>query len=616
MQPAQQKLEYALVAAACLAAGLAAGWSALGVQVDNDVQDFLARIRPVEERAPESLLLGIDEKTYAAMGGLGGLRRTLAATLERIAGAGPKVVVTDLILAGAASDPEQDARLEAALANVSPVVLASNLTAGGWEEPYAGFARRAAAIGHVHADPDALDNVVRRVPLEKAHATKRRWAMALEAYRLARGVSIEESPDKLRVGSLDVPLARSDSRSMLIRFSPRAADQQFTIPHIPIQDFLERPELARQVAGKVVFIGFTAQGQDRHMTPQSFGQATPGVEIHANAYETLARGEFLRPASESAALAFCLLLAAAAGAAFCWRFGWQAYALGAAVVAAAHLAPYAGFAGGLVFPYTAPAATAWLAVSGAATWQHFVVRRRLLRSEAEGARYQKAIQFVTHEMRSPLTAIQGSSELMGRYNLSEEKRHQIAEMINAESKRLARMIQTFLDVERLSAGEMDVRREPFPLDEVMAACLTRVKPLAERKQIVVEGGAIPPETVVGDRELMEYACYNLLTNAIKYSPSGTTVTVAGRREGEQLRLSVSDQGIGMDDKELRQIFRKFYRTNKAEASGEAGTGIGLSIVEQIVTLHGGKIEVTSTPGQGSCFTIVLPVAVAAGARTP
>jgi two-component system phosphate regulon sensor histidine kinase PhoR len=116
---------------------------------------------------------------------------------------------------------------------------------------------------------------------------------------------------------------------------------------------------------------------------------------------------------------------------------------------------------------------------------------------------------------------------------------------------------------------------------------------------------------------MEYAIYNLLTNAVKYSPPDTQVTVAcclvaGGKGAGQLRLSVQDQGMGMDAKELRQIFRKFYRTRRAEASGEAGTGIGLSIVEQIVQHHGGKMEVTSQPGQGSCFTVVFD----ARSRTP
>ena len=232
------------------------------------------------------------------------------------------------------------------------------------------------------------------------------------------------------------------------------------------------------------------------------------------------------------------------------------------------------------------------------------------KSESDKARYQQAIHFVTHEMRSPLTAIQGSSELMGRYNLNDAKRKQMADMINSESKRLARMIQTFLDIERLTDGQMEIRSESFELQDVMRPCLERARPLAERKQIEFRSGGAEPFTLTGDRELMEYAVYNLLTNAVKYL-AGDDVTVTVRRDATTtLRLSVRDQGIGMDEKELRNIFQKFYRTKKAEASGEAGTGIGLSIVEQIVTHHGGRMEVTSTPGKGSCFTMVLPTAPA------
>ena len=110
---------------------------------------------------------------------------------------------------------------------------------------------------------------------------------------------------------------------------------------------------------------------------------------------------------------------------------------------------------------------------------------------------------------------------------------------------------------------------------------------------------------------MEYAFYNLLTNAIKYSPPRTQVTLAAVRKHEQAYISVEDQGIGMDQKEVKKIFQKFYRTKRAEQSGEVGTGIGLSIVEQIVIQHCGTIEVMSRPGQGSRFTMVLPAPVAA-----
>jgi signal transduction histidine kinase len=188
-------------------------------------------------------------------------------------------------------------------------------------------------------------------------------------------------------------------------------------------------------------------------------------------------------------------------------------------------------------------------------------------------------------------------------------------MINQESKRLARMIQTFLDVERLSDGQIELKREPFPIRQIVEACLGRAQPLAERKNIRIETEALEG-TLEGDRELMEYAVYNLLTNAVKYSGPDTAVRVACRVQANELRLSVQDQGIGMDAKELRQIFQKFYRTRRAEASGEAGTGIGLSIVEQIVQQHGGRMEVTSEPGKGSCFTVVLQVRSRAAQSPP
>jgi signal transduction histidine kinase len=204
---------------------------------------------------------------------------------------------------------------------------------------------------------------------------------------------------------------------------------------------------------------------------------------------------------------------------------------------------------------------------------------------------------------------------MGRYALPEEKRKQIVELINTESKRLGRMIEMFLSVERLSAGQVELKKETFSAAGLMSGCVQRALPLAERKQIrILTEAATEDITLTGDRELMEYAFYNLLTNAIKYSPQRTQVTLAAVRRHEHAYISVEDQGIGMDQKEVKKIFQKFYRTKRAEQSGEAGTGIGLSIVEQIVIQHGGTIEVMSRPGQGSRFTMVLPAHVPAVER--
>ncbi len=354
-----------------------------------------------------------------------------------------------------------------------------------------------------------------------------------------------------------------------------------------------------------MFLGITSitASYDRVATPYGH-ERIPGVEVHAQLFETLERGQFLTDASPSSVLGFCVLTVILAGLIFALLNGSPAYLAAGALLIAAHASLFLFFRQGVVFPYFAPLASAWLASVAAASYQHFIVRRQLHKSESDRKRYQQAIHFVTHEMRTPLTAIQGSSELMGRYTLTEEKRKQIADMINQESKRLARIIQTFLDVERLSDGQMELKREPFSAREIVETCIQRARPLAERKNIRIQTNVLEGE-LQGDRELMEYAIYNLLTNAVKYSNADTEIKVWCLPQGDQLRLSVKDQGIGMDAKELRQIFQKFYRTRRAEASGEAGSGIGLSIVEQIVHHHGGKMEVTSEPGKGSCFTVVL-----------
>ncbi|MDQ2900458.1 MAG: HAMP domain-containing histidine kinase, partial [Acidobacteriota bacterium] len=174
---------------------------------------------------------------------------------------------------------------------------------------------------------------------------------------------------------------------------------------------------------------------------------------------------------------------------------------------------------------------------------------------------------------------------------------------------LGQMISTFLDIERFSAGQMEMRRESFAAADLVERCVERARPVADRKRIEIRADDISGEFLSGDRELLEYALYNLLTNAVKYSPPETTVRVEAGRRKDRVQISVRDQGIGIDPKEARKVFQKFYRTRKAEQSGETGTGIGLAIVEQIVAQHGGSIHVESEPGRGSCFTLELPCGV-------
>jgi signal transduction histidine kinase len=601
--PSKRTLGYAGVVAASLVIGMVSGWTSLATQIDDSAYDWMFRLFPPSPTKPHCIILAIDDATYAAMGGVRANRTILATGLELLAPAHPAVVGIDMVLADK-TVPSEDVPLEHAMQATKNLVLVAHPANQGWENPLPVFARWAAAIGHDTADQHSNDGVTRQIPLERRTARERHWALALEAFRLAKGERILESPDDVQIGNETIPAARTkeENRSLRVLYSP---DPDF-IPKISIKRLKDHPHEAAQFTGRTVFVGVTSDTAtyDRVATPYGFGRI-PGVEVHAHLYETLVRGHFLIDASNLAVVEFCLLAGVLAGLIFVLLNGWPAYLSAGALLIAAHITPFLLFRQGIVFPYLAPMACAWLTVASAASYQHFVVRRALRTSETERKRYQQAIHFVTHEMRTPLTAIQGSSELMGRYNLSEEKRKQMTEMINQESKRLARMIQTFLDVERLSDGQMELKREQFTAKELVEACLERVRPLGERKNIRVSTAELAG-SLEGDRELMEYAIYNLMTNAVKYSGPGTEVTVACRIEGDRVRLSVQDQGIGMDAKELRQIFQKFYRTKRAEASGEKGTGIGLSIVEQIVQHHGGKMEVTSQPGRGSCFTVVLP----------
>jgi signal transduction histidine kinase len=580
-----------------------------GRQVDNYSYDEMFRLYNPKPWTPQSIILAIDEATLASTeGGMTNIRPKLAHALRLIDSAKPKAVAVDIILTDR-RDPAADQDLADAFSHTPNLVLSSLLMddPARWENPRPEFSRWAAAQGHVYALPDPGDSVTRAIPLDAHAGPERRWAIALEAFRLSRGAGVPlESPADLQVGRTLIPVERtSDVRRMRVRYLPPGRE----IPRVSLKHLLDDPRQASQFQDKVVFVGVTAASEvrDKLFTPYGGSDQSTGIEIHAAAFETLAQGLFLADAPESWVFLFSLLLVTLTGLAFAYLPGWKAYVAGVAVLVTAYVTPYIFFTHQRVFSFVTPAITATLAVATAAAWQTLVVRRSLIRTEAERSRYQQAMHFVTHEMRTPLSAIQGSSELMSRFALNEEKRKQVADVINSESKRLARMIEVFLNVERLSAGQMELKHEDIPVRQLVEICLERTRPLAERKHIGLTLNPIGDDLhVTGDRELMEYACYNLLTNAVKYSPQRTEVTVSGWKDDTQIHIAVKDQGIGMDQKEVKKIFQKFYRTKSAEQSGEAGTGIGLSIVRQIVEQHGGTIEVSSRPGAGSCFTLVVP----------
>jgi signal transduction histidine kinase len=599
---ARTNILYIAILAGCFAVGFGVGLTWIGERIDDAVYDQLMTNSMTAEAAAlrtSAVVVAIDEATLREQGGMRNVRRILAGALDELREAGPRVVAIDVVLADK-TDPGDDARLAASLLATRRLILPCELIGNEWEYPLPAFRESAVALGHVHLEEKSADGVNREIPLEKQGGGDRQWALSLEAFSVFKGQPIaENSADpNLQIGDTKITGRKSEiGRPMRIRYLPPGT--------IPIISVLDIPKNRARIHDSAVFLGITALTAAHDRLTNSYGKSVPGVEVHAQAFETMERGGFLTGAAWVYVLGLCLIFVIAAGLIFVFIPGWWAYRVDALLLGAAFWIPYESFKHSIVFPFFGPVSVAWLASASAATFQYFFVRRQLRTSESEKSRYQQAIHWVAHEMRTPLTAIQGSSEIMTRYKLPEEKGKQLSEMINSESKRLARMIQTFLDVERLADGQMELKKESFAASEVVDSCLKRVTPIAERKNIRLFLDTPLAASLMGDRELMEYAFYNLLTNAVKYSPADTEIHVFGMVSGGELRLSVRDQGIGMDAQELKSIFKKFYRTKRAEASGEVGTGIGLSIVEQIVTHHNGRMEVTSEPGKGSCFTIIV-----------
>lgn len=598
--------QFVLAAGAAFIAALLLSWSPVGSQFDRWAYDLLLRAQPPQSRESRSVIVAIDEATLANYGGILGVREPLAKALRTLAEHEPAALALDIVLAERREE-RADADLATALEAAPNDVLAAYLrvSGDGWEGPREDFASQASAQGHVHAEPD-VDGVCRRILLAKVSGRKRLWAIALEAFRLARGERyIVETEDGLQVGETLLPATARSERELMIRYP------QQPVERISMQRILEDPGAAEAVRGRVVFVGvLVLAGTDRYlMTPYSDGQPLSGVEINAAVYETLAAGEFLVPMGSGASLLTTMLVAALLGA-ILWfvRRAGTAWVIGAAVaaLAAVQLIPWMAMGQGVVMPAAELLFPAWACTLAGGALSLTLLRGRLDESERQKERYEKAVHYITHEMRTPLTAIQGSSELIGRYDLSDDKRKQMSDLILSESKRLAGMVDAFLNVESLAAGTLELKTGPVDARKLLSGCIERVRPAAERKSIEVRFDSRSGGLIDGDREFLEYACYNLLTNAVKYSPAQTAISVRAHTEGDRVLVSVEDQGYGMDEKDLQNIFRRFYRSKRAKDSGEAGVGVGLALVEEIVIQHGGTIQVESEVGRGSCFTISLP----------
>jgi len=217
------------------------------------------------------------------------------------------------------------------------------------------------------------------------------------------------------------------------------------------------------------------------------------------------------------------------------------------------------------------------------------------------------VSIVSHEFRTPLTGIQGFSEMMRDEELGLEEMREYAGDINKDAQRLNRMIDEMLDLDRMESGRMTIHPEPMDLNAVVEEAVGRVRPNAPNHTLTVELQSDLPR-IKADADRLTQVTSNLLNNAVKYSPTGGRITVTTRAEGDQLRLDVRDEGLGIPAEALETIFERYSRVDSQATKDIPGTGLGLPIVRQIVQLHGGKVWAESELGRGSVFHVLLPLA--------
>jgi two-component system sensor histidine kinase SenX3 len=213
---------------------------------------------------------------------------------------------------------------------------------------------------------------------------------------------------------------------------------------------------------------------------------------------------------------------------------------------------------------------------------------------------------ISHELKTPV----GALGLLAETLLAEDDPAvftRLAERMVTEAFRVNRTIDDLLALTQIEADEVG-RGTEVPVHLFIAEAVDRVRPAAEQQGITIEVSEPAPRlVVVGDRRQLVSATYNLLENAVKYSDPGSTVQVRARTDGRWIDLSVADHGIGIPRRDLERVFERFYRVDRARSRETGGTGLGLAIVRHVASNHAGDVRVESLEGEGSTFTLRLPV---------
>ncbi|WP_151774290.1 sensor histidine kinase [Streptomyces abyssomicinicus] len=225
---------------------------------------------------------------------------------------------------------------------------------------------------------------------------------------------------------------------------------------------------------------------------------------------------------------------------------------------------------------------------------------------------------VSHELKTPVGALSLLSEAVMDASDDPEAVERFAGRMQIEATRLTNLVQELIDLSRIQNDDPLEYAEPVKVEVLVAEAMDRCRQQAGSKNITMAAAGAEGLYVWGNRGQLVGALGNLVENAVNYSPAQTKVGIAARRVagpgGEMVEIAVTDQGIGISDRDRDRIFERFYRVDPARSRATGGTGLGLAIVKHVVASHGGEVTVWSTEGQGSTFTIRLPEARSARGR--
>lgn len=234
----------------------------------------------------------------------------------------------------------------------------------------------------------------------------------------------------------------------------------------------------------------------------------------------------------------------------------------------------------------------------------------LARLEQSFEQMRRFTSDASHELRTPLTAIRSVGEVGLQTPRSPENYREIIGSMLEEVDRLNQLVESLLVLSRADAGQLKVSRQPIDLSSLAQATVMQLHVLAEERNQRIVTLLDPAVSISGDAVLLRRAIANLLDNAIKYSPPGTTVHVSASTRGRDAVLSIRDEGPGISTADQGQIFNRFFRVNRARSRETDGVGLGLAIARWVVDAHGGHIVVESEEGCGSTFRITLPLGTA------